>query len=303
MILTVTLNPAYDKTVVVDSFEVGKTNRVESTNVEVGGKGINVSKVLKILGVANRALILVGEREKVDFETQLKSLGLDYDLVVVKRFHVRENIKVIERSAGQVTELNERGYVDEENVEDLILKKFQELVKHSSCVVLSGSLPEGIAPNFYARLINIAKGFGVQTVLDTSGIFLSEGLRANPDLIKPNVHELSELISSNSGFNVQSILKNGTNILLSKGAEGFEYYFDSRVIFAPGLRVNVKSTVGAGDALLAGFVAGNYTLEKIKLARACATAKIVYGFSGMTLENVLSFYSEEGIVCRNLSLR
>lgn len=303
MILTVTLNPAYDKTVVVEFLEKGKTNRIESQTVEIGGKGINVSKVLKILGVKNKALILVGEREKMDFETQLNALELDYEFVVVKSFHVRENIKVVEKSTGQVTELNERGYMDEENAEELIIKKFQELVKHSSCVVLSGSIPEGISPALYAELIKIAKNLGVQTVLDTSGVFLREGIQASPDLIKPNLHELAELTCQGSGISIQSILDGGTNILLSKGAEGFEYYFDSRVISASGLKVNVKSTVGAGDALLAGFVAGNYLIEKIKLARACATAKIAYGFSGMTSENILSFFSEEGILCQSLSLR
>lgn len=303
LILTVTLNPAFDKTLIVDSFEKGRTNRIEHRTVEVGGKGINVSKVLKTLGVESKALILIGEREKADFEAQLTAYGIDFEFLVVKHFHVRENIKIVEKRTGLVTELDERGYVEERNVEELVLKKFEDLVQLCNCVVLSGSVPEGVAPEFYAKLIEVAKKYGVQTVLDTSGMFLKKGLEAKPDLIKPNAHELSELVVLDPSLSIEKILQSGTSVLLSKGADGFEYYFDSRVISVSGLRVNVKSTVGAGDALLAGFVAGSSIMEKLKLARACATAKIAYGFSGMTTENVLSFFLEEGIVCQNLSLR
>jgi 1-phosphofructokinase len=257
MIATVTLNPAVDKSVTVHGFQTGKTNRCEVGRVDAGGKGINVAKVLKRLDSSICALgLLAGANGRFILDT-LSAEGIPSDFVNVPG-ETRVNLKIHDLEEGTETELNELGFrVSPEHLAELGRKV--EL-HSSSCelMVFSGSLPPGSPVEIFGDLIRTAKMHGSKCFLDTGGPALRWGLAAGADLIKPNRTEVEELLGTTlRSFRdlvaaARTLVNMGAGqVLISLGADGAVGLAGTEVLFAEPPSVTVRSTVGAGDTMVA----------------------------------------------------
>jgi len=272
-VATVTLNPAIDHTIFVSTFTPNGLNRAEAVEYHIGGKGINVSKVLSKLGCSSVALGFLG-RNALFFEEELNAVGIETDFVEVLG-RTRTNIKVIDRSSSGCTEINEPGpFVDTASWENLV-KKVTSWAGNCEYVVIAGSLPPGLPPDSYQLLIREVKKQGAKPVLDAEGEALKRGLEAVPFMTKPNIHELEGLIGKQLAGNkeemlsvCQELVSTGISVVvISMGSEGSIYADKDGVFRVYPLKLEVKNTVGAGDAMVAGLIHGmSKGLQAEKLA-------------------------------------
>jgi len=282
MIATVTLNPAVDKTMHVSRFVVGKTNRGLVVQVDPGGKGINVAKVLKQLGCAVTATgFLAGNNGRYIAES-LTAKEILTDFVYLPG-ETRINLKIIDPDWGTETEINEPGFpVGEEPLKQLE-EKISTLAERCAVMVFSGSLPPGVPVDIYAALLRIARGKGVKTILDTSGEALQYGMAGRPDLIKPNREEVEELLGIRLEEErelieaARGLLARGpATVVISLGAAGALTASANKLLRAWPPAIKTGSTIGAGDSMVAAFA---YALmkklplaEALRLATAASTA-------------------------------
>jgi len=257
MIATVTLNPAVDQSVTVRGFEIGKTNRGEVDCVDAGGKGINVAKALKRLGSTVCALgLLAGSNGRFILDA-LSAEGIPTDFIQVPG-ETRVNLKIHDSERGAETELNEPGFhVTAEHLEEL-RRKIEAHAPQCAVMVFSGSLPLGAPPEIFADLIRIAKAHGAKCILDTAGPGLKLGLAAGPFLIKPNRAEVEDLLKRALGTRRELVeaarvltSMGCEQILISLGAEGAVGVAGNDALFAHPPAVKVRSSVGAGDTMVA----------------------------------------------------
>lgn len=309
MIITVTLNPAVDKTVEVDNCTIDSVNRVSSIKLDAGGKGINVSKVVKSLGGESVALgVLAGGTGKF-IKNYLDNEEIKNDFSFVPG-ETRTNIKIVDKVKGTNTDINEPGSsISEEDIKKIKEKVFSN-AKQEDILVLSGSVPQGVEKNIYELWIKEAKDLGVKTILDADGELLKQGILSGPYLIKPNIHELEKLFGVKIDgipqvINLcQNIFDYGVNIIaVSLGAEGALFMNKEKTIFAHGIKVKVKSTVGAGDSMVAALAFAldkGYSFEKaVTLSVASATAGVMTeGTTAGELEDILNI--EKQVVCEYL---
>jgi 1-phosphofructokinase family hexose kinase len=273
MILTVTLNTAIDKTLAVPNFRLGRRHRTVEQTTMPGGKGVNVARVLKTLGQPVIATGLAGGPTGTRIVEQLTQLSVLSDFVRIGE-ESRTNTAVIDPTNGEQTEINERGpRVSEQEVE-LFVDKLLYLAKGASLCVFAGSLPRNVEPDIYGRLIRELHKLGVTTIVDTDGDPLRHAVRAEPDVISPNVLEAEELVGHE--FNdeedhivaVREMVDQGAGEAIMTTEDGCYAYMHSGD--APGARtlyrlrvsgdlIEPRATVGSGDAFLAGFVAARYT--------------------------------------------
>jgi 1-phosphofructokinase len=262
VIVTVTLNPAIDKTLIVPAFKAGATNRATVDRVETGGKGINVARTLKRLGCDVFATGFFGADDRDGTAAMLAEQGIEADFVSVAG-ETRVNLKLIDPVAGVETEINEPGFeVPAEAIGTLVVK-FRALAGKASVMVLSGSLPPGTPADFYAQLVAVAHAEGVQTLLDTAAPALAHGLAARPHLVKPNRAEAEELLGApivdeDSLLSAADrILAMGArNVVISLGSDGaLSASYDGMWRAYPPA-VIARSTVGAGDAMVAALAYG-----------------------------------------------
>ena len=262
MIITVTLNPAIDKTVTISNFTAGEVNRIETLRSDVGGKGINVSKCLKELGCESTAAAFWGGEAGRSGEAQLRESGVE-SLPVFIEGTTRTNMKIIDPEQGTNTDINEPGpQISPEELEQLI-QKLDEKLNQGDILVLAGSIPAGISPDIYKELTIRYKEKGVKVFLDADGESFAEGIKASPYLIKPNIDELSryagEKITDIRGIlkAVKPLLQSGIEkIVVSMGAQGAVFIQKGRILIASSLNVPVLSTVGAGDSMVAALAYG-----------------------------------------------
>lgn len=284
MIYTVTLNPALDNTIILEGLKLGNVNRSSKSIIEVGGKGINVSKIVKALDGESCALGFLGKENSDVFVKYLKDLDIENDFVFVNG-ETRRNIKIVETSNNVYTDINQQGFeVSNDDVES-ILNKINSLAKSGDIVVLSGSLPIGVGKDIYYRIITELKSKNIKTVLDADGEVLKISLYAKPYLIKPNINELRNIFEFNKK-DINEVIRVATEIVssgieivvISMGELGSLFVDKDNVLLAHPLKINVKSTVGAGDSMVGGLVYGlnkNYNGQDIfKLSSACGTAKV-----------------------------
>ncbi|PTV92800.1 fructose-1-phosphate kinase [Halanaerobium saccharolyticum] len=287
MILTVTLNPALDKIIILDNLKVGKLNRVKETTVLAGGKGINVSEVLTELKVENKALGIVGGNNGRTITSMLENRGVNSDFIW-SDFETRQNLKIKEKETNRETEINEAGRVSEENVNDFIVL-FEKSVKKNKTFVLSGSLPAGVDKDIYAVLIEKAKEKEARVILDSSGEEFKLALKKAPYLVKPNLEELENLlgrkIHSNDDLKkgAKYLLDQGVSVvMISLGEKGAFIASESEGyrIYTPQVKVS-QTTVGAGDTMVAGLAAEIDNDQDLKetgiFAAALATAFVESG--------------------------
>jgi 1-phosphofructokinase len=258
--VTVTANPSIDRTVEVGALVRGGLHRATAVHVQPGGKGINVARALVCNGIKARAVVPAGGAEG----EQLISLLSDYSIEVVRVASlgpVRMNVSVIEPDAT-VTKLNEPGARLTEDEARSLADAVINAAHDASWVVLAGSLPPGVSPDFYADLIHRMEHDDVQVVVDTSGPALRAAVAAGPALIKPNHHELEEAVDSPLSTiqdvvgAAQQLRSLGAKaVLASLGRDGAVLVDGEGVWHAEAPVVLARSSVGAGDAMLAGFLA------------------------------------------------
>ena len=276
MIYTVTLNPAIDKTVVISDFTAGKVNRVEQLREDAGGKGINVSKCLKALGTQSVAVLLLAGDAGRHLAGLLEQEGLSL-LCIEAEGQTRTNLKIVAPVLGQNTDINEPGVQASEETLGRLLNLLCEKVTPDDIVVLSGSLPVGAPADTYRRWTEMLQEKGAKVFLDADGEAMAEGVKGKPYLVKPNETELARLLGKPMETEEQilsggrALLEMGiTQALISLGGEGAYFMEKGDVYRAKCPRVEVKSTVGAGDSVVAAMAYG--LQEKLPLEEALLLA-------------------------------
>ena len=285
MITSVSLNPSIDRTLTVDRFTPGSLNRVALKTDVAAGKGINVALTVSGLGLDAECIGFMYQEGGTLFEKRLMMNSTPYEFIWCNG-SVRTNIKVFDRESGVITELNESGMT----VDDAALSKMIDMVvghaENSDYLVLSGSVPPGCPQDYYRTLINAVEGLGCRCILDADGDRLKYGLEARPFMIKPNRYELEMM----TGTRLDSIdalkaaalhyIDQGVEVVaVSLGSGGALITNGDETLYAPRMNIEVKGTVGAGDAMVAGLAAGfmaEHDLEQtFRMGVACASTRCV----------------------------
>lgn len=256
MIYTLTLNPSIDYIISLNSVELGKVNRCTKTFKFPGGKGINVSRVLKNSGTDSVALGFVGGFTGEFINLTLNNLGIHTDFIKVKE-DSRINVKI---KSFDETDINADGPYIEKEALNLLLDKLNKL-KDDDILVLAGKIQSSLPDNLYSKIQDIANKNNVKVVVDTSGKALLESVKKKPFLIKPNNFEIEE------AFNIKIKDKNelidygkklntmgAENVIISLAGDGALLINNSGVFFGNAPKGEVKNSVGAGDSLVAGFL-------------------------------------------------
>lgn len=293
-IVTVTLNPALDQTVLLDSLQPGAVNRASSVRLDAGGKGVNVASCLADWGLPVIATGLLGRDNAGEFDSLFARKRID-DRFVRIAGQTRTNIKIVAADSGDTTDINLPGAPADADALAQVRAALGELRDRSGIAVLAGSLPAGIDTDAYAALLRQTAASGMRSLLDTSGAPLAAALRgdAAPYAIKPNRHELESWCGRKLDTTAKLLAAarelQGLGIVLvviSMGAEGALFADgDAQAFIARPPVIETQSTVGAGDAMVAGIVAAmaeRRDLESLaRLATAFATAKL--GLAGPNL--------------------
>lgn len=276
-ILTLTLNPALDLTLRLASLQPGAINRCDELRSHAAGKGLNVAQVLADLGHSLSVSGFLGRANAAPFERLMQARGF-HDLFVRVPGETRSNIKLAE-AGGRITDLNGPGpQVEAEHLQRLE-EELQPLLAGHDAVVVAGSLPRGVTTQWFASLLRRIKASGVPLVVDSSGAALQAALGVVPWLIKPNEEELREACGSDLPAAITRLRGQGIeHVLLSRGADGVEWHGPGIALRAVPPRVEVASTVGAGDSLLAaslhGLLQGWPAERTLRLATAVAAQAV-----------------------------
>lgn len=260
MITSICMNPSFDKTVEVDALTFGEVNRIRTSRTDMGGKGLNVAVVAQRLGLESCCIGIMGEEGASRLRTMMDREGVNHDFLTVPG-SVRINTKIVSRDGTGVTELNEPGTpVNEQQLADFFQLARQK-AEHSRYMVLTGSLPPGCPEGTYRSLMQALPD--MNCILDVGGRELELGTEAHPFLIKPNLSEMEAAL----GLQLRTLrsirdaalifLRKGVqHVVVSMGSMGAMYVCKEKTLFAPALRVEAKSTVGAGDAMVGGLLKG-----------------------------------------------
>lgn len=259
MIITVTMNPAIDKTVEIERLIPGGLNRIKKAEYDAGGKGINVSKTIKALGGTSIATGFLGGNTGKTIEDFLDKNKITHDFIRIEE-ETRTNTKILDRN-GTVTELNEPGPQIRKEQMDQLIEKLEKYANDGTLVILSGSIPRGVDKNIYARIIRLMHERGAEVLLDADGELLRNGLSERPDIVKPNRTELEEYAGLKSGVPdgellalAESLREKGIKkVVVTMGKKGAIFLQDNFAAISPGLSVKAHSTVGAGDAMAAAL--------------------------------------------------
>ncbi len=281
MIYTVTFNPAIDYVVRLDTpLEVGEVNRAKGEDCVLGGKGINVSGVLAELGCRNTALGFVAGETGAWLERGLAAQGITTDFIHLEQGMTRINVKI---KAGQETELNGAGPDIPESAMEQLEAQLDKLAE-GDILILAGSIPSSLPQTTYERLLARLEGHGVHTVVDATRDLLVNVLQYHPFLIKPNNHELGEIVGRTLTTDADITAaartlqeKGARNVLVSMAGDGALLLDEKGEVHRIGTpKGKVVNSVGAGDSMVAGFVAGYLRsgsyLEALRLGTACGSA-------------------------------
>lgn len=259
MIYTLTINPSLDYIMEMETLSVGKMNRSKHTYILPGGKGINVSIVLTNLGVENIAILPVCGFTGKKLLELLSESKIRYDAIEIEGDDTRMNVKVL---GDMETELNAKGVALSETEVEKLLCKLEDLCD-TDILVLSGSIPASLGASFYERVMKRVKKQGVNVVLDTIGEGFLNALPQAPFLVKPNQTELEEMFDKKAETMEELVLQakkvqdmGAKNVLVSLGSKGAMLLTENgEVLFENAPKGKVVNTVGAGDSMVAGFLA------------------------------------------------
>ena len=307
MIYTFTANPSLDRYIELEEIKLGQVNRGKVEKINPGGKGINISRFLKILGIESVIISFLGgvTGEAVKYELMKEKIEGCYFNTVGE---TRTNITLADKSNKQITKINESGPlipdVEMNNLFNFIDWKFRS----SDMWVFSGNLAPGLDQNLYYQLINKAKNRGCVCILDTSEKALRLGIEALPQVLHINKEEAEYLMndkevrSNRFGNLVQHLIEKGIkSVSISLGEKGAIFADSENMLFVEGPQINVQSTVGAGDAMLAGMIYGmtnKLNLEQMaKFAVAAGSAKVMeIGTDVFKIDNIYS-------IIKNLTIK
>jgi len=282
MIVTVNLNPVLDRTLALPHLTVGQINRARLVRLDVGGKGFNVSRALLELGSPSLALGVLGGATGEMLRRGLAELGIAGDFVLVEG-ETRQNLTLLDESTGLYTKINEAGPQWTPDTVEALLAKVRERVARGDVWVGAGRLPPGAPPDLYARLITLVQAGGARAYLDSSGQPLRLACQAAPYGVKLNVEEAEEVVGHRLASledlvrATQVFLDSGIQVVaISRGEKGASLAQGRRVVQAMPPAVEIRSSVGAGDAFMAGLVwvleGGRDLAEAARWAVACGTA-------------------------------
>lgn len=260
MVYTVTFNPAIDYVVHIEEMTIGSVNRAKCEELYFGGKGINVSIVLNELGIKSKALGFVAGFTGVAIEDGVKEKGIETDFVHLKNGFSRINMKI---KSDDETELNGRGPIIDDNALKGLFCKLDGL-KDGDTIVLAGSIPASMPTDIYEKILERLSGKNIKTVVDATKDLLLNVLKYKPFLIKPNNHELGEMFgvelktSEEIAEYAQKLKDMGArNVLVSMAGDGALLIDENGKTHICGVcNGAVKNSVGAGDSMVAGFIAG-----------------------------------------------
>lgn len=259
MIITVTLNPALDKTITVSRLTINAVNRAVETRLDPGGKGINVSKVLCSFGSKTIAMGILGGESGSYIKHQLDQMCIPNDFVISPH-ETRTNYKIVDRELHTVTDINESGEAVSDEILQAVWRKIDEKAASGDMVILAGTTPPGVPDDTMATWITHLKARGIRTCLDTSGMAMKLGVQALPEIIKPNKMELSELYGENLHYMrdiiaaAMQLAQSGIpRVVISLGEDGALFVTRDQVLRGHGVDVPVSSTVGSGDSFVAAI--------------------------------------------------
>ncbi len=280
MIYTVTFNPAIDYVIYVDDLKTGAVNRAIKEEVFYGGKGINVSVVLQRLGYVSSALGFVAGFTGDAIEKGIKECGIETDFIRLSEGFSRINLKI---KSGEETELNGQGpYISREHIDQLFLKLGK--LKANDTLVLAGSIPKCLPEDIYEQILKRLSNKGIRFVVDATKELLLNVLKYHPFLIKPNDIELGEMFSKELKTDKEIIehakklqKKGARNVLVSMAGNGSLLIDEEGGVTKTGVpKGRVINSVGAGDSMVAGFLAGYLKTESyeeaLKLGAAAGSA-------------------------------
>jgi len=301
MILTITLNAAIDKRLVVKCAKEGEVNRVRECVYTPGGKGLNVSKVIHISGADVLAGGLVGGYAGKYIEHELDQMGIGNDFYHIQG-ESRSCINIWDEEKGKQTEFLEPGFQVTKDEQEEFFNQYLKQIKEAKVISISGSVPKGIDFELYQRLITAAKAEGKKVILDTSGELLVMGLEAKPTLIKPNIDEI-RMLTGQACDSMESLIDAAIKlhnqgieyVIISLGGDGSLMVNEDGVYHAKIPKVNAVNTVGCGDAMVAGLAIGLLKgappVELLKSAASIASAAAMSEHTGhYDMENRKKMY-------------
>ncbi|WP_296875143.1 1-phosphofructokinase [Thomasclavelia sp.] len=280
MIYTITFNPSLDYLMFVDNFEIGQTNRSSKEQIYPGGKGFNVSTILWRLQVPTTALGFIAGFTGQEIEKQLSLRGFNLDLCKLDQGMSRINVKM---KNSEETEINGSGpEIPASKITELFNKL--EQLKQGDILVLAGSIPNSLPDDIYEQIMKQLEDKKILIIVDATNNLLRKVLPYHPFLIKPNLHELEELFATKITSQKQ-IIEYGkqlqqlgaSNVLISLGKDGAILIAENNTVYAcPGAKGKLINSVGSGDSMVAGFIAGYLVnhdyANALKLGSACGGA-------------------------------
>lgn len=305
MILTVSCNPAIDKTYNTSNVMIGQINRMRDLVSIPGGKAVNVTKVLRQFDAHVTATGFVGGYTGDFIEEELRNMGVNTSFTAIRGL-TRSNMNII-GDDGYVTEILEPGPKILSFEREDFMDRFRELVKISEYVVLSGSLTEGLPEDFYAKLIKICNDHGAKAFLDASGEPLKRGIEAVPYCIKPNRRELEYAVGKKLSTEAEIIqaayeyIKAGVvKVVVSMGDKGLLQITKTKVIKAVPPRIKKVNTVGCGDcvvaAMILGMIQGLNDEDTMKFAAGVSAANATTLESGMIPQDTMETLIQDVVI-------
>ncbi|MDQ0360501.1 1-phosphofructokinase [Breznakia pachnodae] len=276
MIITLTMNPAIDKTGFIQEFHIKKLNRLDNIILTSEGKGLNVSKTLSNLSCKSKCITFLPGENGQFIQRELNDFGIELYPIKVNG-GLRTNTKIV--TADSLTEINEPGFKVDNKILDNLIKILNQEIEEGDLLVISGSVPEGTPTSYYKGLILKMKEKRVTTLLDADGELFKEGVKALPTIIKPNVFELCQYYQMEETYDEEVIVEYARKwihdgveqVIVSMGENGSIYVTKDTAMKAEPLSVEVASTVGAGDALVAALAyAYEHKYELEEMIRLCA---------------------------------
>jgi len=278
MIYTLTLNPAVDWELQIDHFELNSVSRSNHSQIDCGGKGFNVSRMLRNLKTNSVAMGFVGGKNGERLESGLQEQGVATDFTWIKG-ESRTNVSIVALDNAEHIKVNEPGPTVNADEIKALTRQVESVLVPGDWWVLAGSLPPGVPPDIYADFITIIENAGANVILDTSGEALGLGCKAKPFIIKPNIEEAQHLMASTCDSQAtpseiaKAIQKLGPkNVVISLGKEGAIVASDDQISHVSSPSIIEANPIGAGDAMVGGLVWGLSQEKSLPEALQCGIA-------------------------------
>lgn len=303
MITTVTLNPAIDRAYIINNFKPNYRYQIDDVKITAGGKGLNVARVASILGEKVNATGLLGGYSGKFIKEELDKLDIYTSFVQINESS-RIFTAIVDPLNNTETVVAEDGPVVTKKELNEFVKEFVKILKYSEIIVASGTVPKGLPKTIYGDMVKIAKDNNVRMIIDASGSYLEEAIKAKPFMIKPNLKELEGLVGYELDseykivFESKHICRQGIEVVgISLGHRGAIFTTKDGIYKLEAPKISQLNSVGSGDAFVAGFAVSlcrnNNLEEAFKQAVATGAANAVEQKIGFVdLESVKKFYNE-----------